>query len=318
MTCAQAQISLSLYLYGELDFAQEEELEEHLKGCAFCQHALAREKIWHTALNAERTDVPLELLAGCRESLKSAISSSRPERKRGPVPWLSWTERFGFSLTRWSAGLALASFLVFVGFTSARWIDRHGVPGGFQAGGTTSMGLLNPSTARVRDIQPGADDRVRIVFDQVREREITGRPDEDMVRQLLLAATKDPADPGIRVDSVEMLKNQSGIEVRDALLYSAQHDSNAAVRLKALEGLRRFIDDPVTRAGLKFVLEHDDNPGVRSEAINILAPASEMFQFNGQLASTLQDVMRAQQDDDYVRARCLQVLQEMQVSQDVY
>ena len=118
------------------------------------------------------------------------------------------------------------------------------------------------------------------------------------MRQLLLAAAKDPADPGIRIDSVEMLENQNGTEVRDALLYSAQQDSNAAVRLKALESLRRFVDQPITRAGLKFVLEHDDNPGVRSEAIDILAPSSEKFQFNGQLASTLQDVMRAQQDDD--------------------
>jgi hypothetical protein len=315
MTCPQVQTNLSLYLYGELDFAHEEELEEHLGGCAFCQQALAREKAWHTAVNAERSDVPLELLAECRQSLKSAISSLKSERKSG---WLRWAERLGFSTTRWSAGLALASFLVFIGFTSARWIDRHGVPGGLQAEGTAGMSLLNPSAARIRDIQPGTDNRVRIIFDQVREGEITGRPDEETVRRLLLAATKDPADPGIRVDSVEMLKNQRGTDVRDALLYSAQHDTNAAVRLKALEGLRGFVDDPVTRAGLKSVLEHDDNPGVRSEAIDILAPVNERFPFNGQLASTLQDVIRAQQDDDYVQARCLQVLREMQTSPDVY
>ena len=62
MTCQQVQKDLSLYLYGELDFAREEELETHLSECAFCQRALAREKEWHTAANAERMDVPLDLL----------------------------------------------------------------------------------------------------------------------------------------------------------------------------------------------------------------------------------------------------------------
>ena len=37
MTCQEVQASLSLYLYGELDFAREEHLENHLAECAFCQ-----------------------------------------------------------------------------------------------------------------------------------------------------------------------------------------------------------------------------------------------------------------------------------------
>jgi anti-sigma factor RsiW len=42
MNCQQVQTNLSLYLYGELEFAAEEELEKHLEGCSFCQLALAR------------------------------------------------------------------------------------------------------------------------------------------------------------------------------------------------------------------------------------------------------------------------------------
>jgi HEAT repeat protein len=180
------------------------------------------------------------------------------------------------------------------------------------------MGLVNPYMAHVRDIQPDANDRIHIVFDQVREREITGRVDDDRVRQLLLAATKDPTDPGIRVDSVEILKDQNGSDVRDALLYSARHDSNSAVRLKAVEGLRRFIDDPSTQGTLKFVLEHDDNPAIRSEAIDILAPSSGPVQFSPDLENTLHEIMRYESSDDYVRSRCLQILREMKASLDVY
>jgi len=42
MTCHDVQLQLSLYLYGELNFASEEALENHLSECAFCQRALAR------------------------------------------------------------------------------------------------------------------------------------------------------------------------------------------------------------------------------------------------------------------------------------
>ncbi len=246
MNCQQVQVNLSLYLYGELDFAQEEEVEQHLGACALCERAYTREKAWHTTLNAERADVPLDLLAGCRQELKGAVSrGSRSSR------WWRWQQPLGFSATRWSMGLAAASFLVFVGFSAARWIDRNGLPQALQGGGAAEMGLLNPSTAHIRDIQPSDNDRVRIIVDQVSEREITGRVDDDEVRQLLLAAAQDSNDPGIRVDSVEMLNGQNGSDVRDALLRSVRYDSNAAVRLKALEGLRQFAGDSATRDTLE-------------------------------------------------------------------
>ena len=321
MNCHQAQINLSLYLYGELDFRQEEELEQHLSACALCERAFAREKAWHATLNAERTGVPLDLLADCRQDLKAAVSHASKSSR-----WWNWEQPLGFIGARWpiawrggwTGGLAAASFLVFVGFSAARWIDRNGLPQSLHLGGGTEMGVLNPSMVRIRDIQPSDNDRVRIIVDRISENEVTGRVDDDAVRQLLLAAAKDSNDPGIRVDSVEMLKGQNGNDVRDALLHSAQYDSNAAVRLKALEGLRQFAGDPVTRDALKFVLEHDDDPGVRTEAIDVLVPEKGKAQFSPELAGMLQEVMRSQQEDDYVRMRCFQVLREMKASPDIY
>lgn len=315
MNCQQAQTNLSLYLYGELDFAQEEELEQHLSECALCERAFAREKVWHTALNAERRDVPLDLLSQCRRELRTAISCSGDRETARRSIW-DWIAPFRVSATGWSLRVAAASFLVLIGFSAARWIDRNGLPTGFANGEAVHMGLIDPATARIRDIQPRDNDRVRIILD--REQEITGRIDDEDVRQLLLAATKDPTDPGIRVDSVEMLKDQNGTDVRDALLYSVRHDGNAAVRLKALEGLRRYAGDPATRETLRFVLEHDDNPGVRSEAIDVLAPANGPIEFSPELAGTLQQIMRSEHEDDYVRLRCMQVLQGMKTSLDVY
>jgi HEAT repeats/Putative zinc-finger len=317
MTCRQIQMNLSLYLYGELDFSQEEELEQHLSECALCKHALEREKAWHTALNAEHVDVPLELLSACRSELRSALPSSGVENEK-PSSFWGWMGQLGFSPSAWSMRIAVTSFLVLAGFTAGRWIDRNSLPDGFYSDAASEASLFDPSTAHVRDIQPSGDNRVRIVFDQVHEREITGRTDDQGIRRVLIAASKDPADPGIRVDSVQMLNDQNGSDVRDALMYAARHDPNAAVRLKALEGLRRFVDDSATRENVTFVLQHDDNADVRSQAIDVLAPIAGKIELSPELADTLQEIVRSQEDNVYVRMRCMELLREMNVLPDVY
>jgi hypothetical protein len=320
MTCHQVQTELSLYLYGELDFAREEALEQHLAECAFCQQALAREKAWHASASAEARDLPYELLNRCRAELSENIAIARS--KNVSAPKLSWGRRLLESLNissspKWSLGLAVASFLVIFGFTAGRWADRNGIPGLLEPDNSSEMSLFGPNT-RVRDVQPGENGQVRIFIDQVRQGEVVARLDDDRVRQLLLAATQDPNDPAVRVDSVEILEGQNGTDVRDALLATVRHDPNAAVRLQALEGLRNFSTDAETRQVLKYVLENDTDAGVRSEAIDILAPAAEQLQFNPDLVSMLQEVARSEQSDDYVRLRCLQILGSMQASLDTY
>jgi hypothetical protein len=317
MRCSQVQMNLSLYLYGELDFSQEEELEQHLTECALCRRALDREKAWHSAINAQKIDVPLELLSACRSELRATLPSAGVT-KAEHSSWWQWVSQFGVSPSSWSTRIAVASFLLFVGFSAGRWIDHHGMPGGLSDSSRSEAGLFDPSTAHVRDIQPSGDNRVRIIFDQVREHEITGRMDDQGILRVLIAASKDPADPGIRVDSVEMLNDQNGTEVRNALIYAARHDPNAGVRLKALEGLRRFVDDPATRENLAFVLQNDGNSDVRSQAIDVLAPTAGKVELSPELAGALQAIMRSEEGDDYLRTRCMQLLRQVNALPEDY
>jgi hypothetical protein len=305
MTCRDAQSKLSLYLYGELEFTQEEEFEQHVSECAVCDRALTREKAWHSSVNAERTDVPLELLAACRNELSAAIASAGPGRKT--TGWRDWMGSFRFGGPQLSMRLAVASFLVFIGFSAGRYIDQNGLPGGLRLN-TADMGVINPSSARIRDIEPAENNRVRVIFDQ--EHSITGPVDSETVRRLLLLATTDESDPGIRMDSVEILNGQAGSDVRDALLNTIRHDSNAAVRLKAVQALAGFRDDDLVRDGLVYVLQHDENAGVRSQAIDALAPAHGSSKISAELADALQAVVRSSQPDDYVRLRCLELLHD--------
>lgn len=315
MTCHDVQLQLSLYLYGELDFATEEALEGHLSECAFCQQALVREKTWHTAATSEHRDVSLDLLAGCRQNLRRGVaaelSGARPARKA----WV-WPSFLRISTTLFSYQLAVGSFLVFLGFAGARLLDRFNAtyyPG--QGLAVDSAGLFNPTT-RIRDIQPHGTGQVRIVLDQMNQREVVGSLDDPSVRHWVLTASKDLSDPGIRVDSVEILGNQNGADVLNALLARIEHDPNAAVRLKAIEAVRRFADDPTIRNVLRSVLEHDQNPAVRSEAIDVLAPVDQRMQLSPELAVTLQNLVRSD-NDDYVRERCLQLLRAFNAPMDM-
>jgi hypothetical protein len=308
MTCQQVQASLSLYLYGELDFAREEHLENHLAECAFCQLTLAREKQWHTLTNSQVQEAPLDLLAECRQQLRPALAreTAHPALRR---PWWRSINLFDISATRWSAQVALASMLVFIGFASARWFN-NGSDRSPQTG-LNQMSLLNPASARIRDIQTNGPGTVRIVLDQ--ESEITGRIDDANVRSLLLAGARQ-ADPGVRFYSVEILTQQDRAPVandlREVLFDTVRNDPNPAVRLEALEGLRHFSDDPAALEALRFVLEHDNNPIVRSKAVNLLVPVDSDVTVTPAMAQVIADVMRSAPEDDYVHARCSQALRE--------
>ena len=288
-----------------------------MAGCALCKHALAREQQWHGSLKSEQKDVVPELLSSCRRDLKALIAAERSAR----APQVSWWDRalghLELPTVRWSPSLAYGSFLVILGFGAGRLVNHWPLGNLLQPGASSEMSLITPNT-HVRDVQPSDDGRIRITVDQVQQGEIIARFNDAGVRELLLAAAKDPADPAVRMDSVQILKSQSGTDVQDALIHVVRQDPNAAVRLKALEGLRRFAQSSETREALKFALEHDVDPSVRSEAIDVLAPEGSSVEFSPDLANTLQSIARSAQNDDYVRTRCFLILREMKSSSDTY
>ena len=100
----------------------------------------------------------------------------------------------------------------------------------------------------MRYVEPASGGRVQIVLDETRQRMVEGRLDDRQIRSLLLAAAKDPSDPGLRAETVNILNaNAQSADVRDALVYALRHDQNAGVRLKAMEGLKPFAREPEVR-----------------------------------------------------------------------
>lgn len=311
ITCHDVQTELSLYLYGELDFAREEAVEEHLAGCAFCANALRREKSWHTSLQSERRDIALDFLSQCRRELKANLVVEKANQPTRIPVWQRISERFHLSDVRWSSRLAYASFLVLLGFGAGR-VANFGPISGLGAGNEVNVASFLGGNTRVRDVQPGKDGRIRLFVERVSQGEMIVSPDDPNVRELLVAATKDPDNPAVRVESVQILTGRDGTDVRDALASSLLHDPNAAVRLKAAEGLRHFSDDMVTREALEMALQRDKDAAVRTEAIDVLAPGGNRIDLTPDLIKTLRDLSISGQDNDYVRMRSRQLLEDGQ------
>ena len=318
MTCQQVQTQLSLYLYGELDFAGEEAIEQHLDSCAVCVVALAREKKWFGTVNSVQLDVPLELLSQCRADLRGTDSVDRTPRfsvwgsLAGLRPWLP---RLSSS---WSVQLAAASLFLFLGFGAGQlWVQLK--PGLSKSEPSFSaMDVAGSATSRIRGIQPVSAGNVRILLDQVQQREVTGPVDDRTVRDLLLQAVRSQADPGVRFDSVDILKSQTGDDVRDALVFAAAHDVSSGVRLKALQALSEFAADPVVRNAAASIVAQDQDPAVRSQAIDLLISLQRKVQLSPDLVSVLRGVVKSGEGDEYIRLRCYQIIQDLNPSPTVY
>jgi len=312
MTCEEARKNLALFLYGELSFDEEELVEVHIDECAQCRAELERERALFAALDRAAIAPAPRALDEARAELhrRLALETSPAHASHGSGFWDKLREGFTihFHFAPGIAQVVGAAAMLALGFLTARV-----TPSSF-LGNSRQAGLVEPATSRVRYVEPMAPGRVQIVLDETRQRVLSGSVDDAAIQNLLLTAAKDSSDAGLRVESVDLLKNNSqSAQIRKALVYSLQHDPNAGVRLKALDGLKQFASDPDTRQALTQVLLKDDNPGVRTQVIDLLVQERH----NDAMVGVLQELME-KEDNNYIRLRCQKILQDMNASAEMY
>jgi len=314
ISCAAAQEQLSMLLYGELSFDEEERVESHLDACAECRAALQREKALHAAMRTIEVEPSPALLHQCRQDLHAQIAQeAAPTQKR--TGWWDRLARMAAPRPAWMILRPVGALtLLALGFIGGRMIPGPNLAGdgsSFQA-----MGVAEPALSRVRNVENAADGRVQIVVDETRQRLVSGRIEDANIRALLFSATKDPSDPALRVEAVDILNQQAqSADVRSALIDSLRNDQNAGVRLKAIEGLKPFTREADVRGALSQVLLSDQNPGLRTQAIDLLTSAPGADQ---DMIGTLQELMERGEQQGYVRERALRVLHSMKASAETY
>ena len=152
---------------------------------------------------------------------------------------------------------------------------------------------------------------------QVRDAERRGLPHWLVVPCLVLTFVLGP------VGLVCYLLIRWGRTQRDTLIYALEHDENAGVRLKAMDGLKPFVQQPEVRKALAGVLLSDGNPGMRTQAIDLLtqgvgeATGNTFHTLDRDVIGTLQELMNSE-NNAYVRQRGERVLQLVNASAETY
>lgn len=308
MNCDAATKNFSLFLYGELSIEEEQAFQDHLEVCDACGRAFEEEKTIHQLLDGRELTPSGALLARCRRDLDLRLQTSSPARSG----WRAWFRNPAFLLSPAFARPAGALALVALGFFGARFTSRTPEPAPVsvsQLAPQLATGFLDPAVARVRYVQPQPSGEVRVVVEETRQRFVTGDPGDEQIHRLLLTAARESADPGLRAESVDILRTRpvSG-DVRSALIYALQNDSNPGVRLKAIDALKSYAGEPDIRNTLAKVLLADDNPGVRTQAIDLLVQHKE-----DAIVGVLQEAVQ-RESNSYIRQRCQRALQEMNAS----
>ena len=317
--CAAVREQFTLLLYGELSFEEEERVEAHLDGCNECRTALEQEKAVHAAFDSAAIEPPASLLRECRAKLQARIIGEQAGSPEKPAH-IGWWDQLVDGLTLRSSFPGMRGWLrpvgaltlIAIGFFAARVAPFASMG---SSGNFASMGLAESS--RVRNVETAADGRVQIVLDETRPRVISGKLDDEQIRALLMGAAKDPSDPGLRAETVNVLNAGAGLpEVRGTLVFVLRNDDNEGVRLRAMEGLKAFAQEPDVRGALTHVLLSDADPGLRSQAIDLLT-AGAAENLDREIVGTLQELMN-REDNSYVRQRSRMVLQLMKASDETY
>jgi HEAT repeats len=165
-------------------------------------------------------------------------------------------------------------------------------------------------------VQAPNSELVQVNYNKIVPESMEGSLDSPEIRNLLLVGTRAAATPGVRMNAVSLLTDEckaghecqstaDGNGIRHALMVSLRYDEDAGVRMKALDGLQRFVgqDQHVRDAVLEAVM-HDPDAQVRQAAIGLLEPVHS--------DSSVRQVLRtvATQDaNPYIRTASYNALQ---------
>jgi hypothetical protein len=272
MKCEWVRENIVLHVYGELADDARHELEQHIARCADCALELRAEQNFHELLSSDRAEEPSpNLLTSSRMRLQEGLETTQQG---------AWWHRLAFDPTNWLRQVrfspALASAILIFGFAGGMLTAYRVVPRGPQGPGP-GPGPTPVEAASITGIdsvtQAAGTNQITIKYNTVSTQEASGSLNDQKIQQLLLFAARNN-NSGVRVDSVDLLaKSSSDLQVREALIYALQNDTNPGVRLKSLDALGNYVkSDTNVRDAVLRALVNDSNQGIRIEALRLIEP----------------------------------------------
>jgi hypothetical protein len=277
MNCKWAKPNITLYVYQELPDDLQYELEQHVERCADCAAELqSLQQFRETMSAAAASELTPNLLAASRIALGESLEEAEQIHGWRLLDPVSWLRQMKFSP-------ALASVLLILGFAGGAgtaWriatapVGQTSQAAPSQVVPMSLAGMQDP-IAGIRSItqQPNSN-QVEITYETLVPQKLEGSLQDQRIQQLLLFAARNNTNSGVRMDSVDLLiRKPDDLRIREALKSALLYDSNAGVRLRALEALGPFVKQDISvRDSVLEALDSDNNPGVRAMAIRLLQP----------------------------------------------
>ena len=293
MNCELAHERIVMAAYGELADDAAHELDRHLATCQGC--AQEKEQLQALKLLAEAypvCDPDPNLVARSRMRLEEALDAIPPKR---------WFERLLQRLRNNAASLQAApiaaGLLLIIGGGAGSLAGYHiaevhavrvaenaapSPQADAQQESATAQLAASQAPGEVSNIasilhEPNSE-VVEVHYNQIVPQKVRGTLDDPHIRQLLMLASANAANPGIRDDSIGLLAAECRAghqctNIRDALLVALRYDRSATVRQTALEGLQPYVaEDSGVRDAVLEALLNDPDPRIRTAAINMLEP----------------------------------------------
>jgi hypothetical protein len=260
MSCDSVIKALSLFLYGELSFEEEEAVHQHLDGCGDCRQALAREKTLHNALDEAAWHPPADLLAECRGDLRRNLDRESVRRRNWLVRAWDWT---GQPVSPSFLKPAGAVALLMLGFFAGRLLQP--APGAAPA---QPVYAEDAATRRLLFDAAGAVNDPTLRLDSVAI--LGARTGSPEVSRMLVRTVRSDPNPVVRLKAIDGLQSYGGqAEVRKALSEVLLNDDNLGVRTHAVDVLRQHQDLAVAGV-LQQVMGKESNDYVRMQCQKML------------------------------------------------
>jgi len=300
MKCEWVQQNVLLYVYDELADDARYELEEHVTRCAECARELGRLREFHSAMKAVPVREPSpNLVVVSRMRLQESLEKTR---QNGFWRYLVLEPAAWLRQIRFAPALAAAIFIAgFAGgvATAYKVVGGSGVPAPAVAESSGPVAESTISGIRSVSEQPGSS-QINIQYDTVLSQEAQGSLNDRRIQQLLLFAARNTYNPGVRMDSVDLLTQRAeDANVREALIFALRYDANPGVRFKALEALKAYVKSDVrVRDTMLEALLNDSNPGIRTEALRSV----QGVRADSSVRAVLQRLAR-EDDSKYIRSQ---------------
>jgi hypothetical protein len=329
---------LHLLLANELSDEEEKRVREHLGQCDECRAEFHELEQLMTHLGESGAREPSEqLLWEARQALRDSIAEETETKSisartaqgvapmvsgpRGGVAssrspayagWTGWFRGFRLALSG-AAAVAVGLFIGYVAFGRGG-VTPPAVPSDTPVAGAE---LGGPDIANVRFLDWSArDGEVEIRYDLVRPVRLRAAVDDDRVQRVLARALQTGDNAGVRLKAIRALDatptRTYGADVKAALIASLKTDPNAGVRKESLRALQKLPFDGQIKDACLYVLQNDDNPGMRVASINLLSGASLEGHPVSKEVHEVIDATLKQEDDPFLRARSALFIEEVQ------